>query len=217
MRGVDEQTGALFSYLSLEALIPWDRPLRAIRPLVNSALEHLSPTFDKLYASTGHTSIPPEKLLRALLLQAFYGLRSERQLMEQVTYKMLFRWFVGLSMDAPVWDVTVFTKNRERLLAGDVAVSFLLTVMGDPDVKRQLSTKHFPVDSTLIDAWASMKSFRRKDGQDEPPVGPGRNAERDFRGEKPATRPTPLRPTPMPGSIASLTASRRGCSSWATY
>lgn len=184
MRGADEQTGALFSYLSAEALVPRDHPLRAIRPLVNRALEQLSPTFDTLYASTGRTSIAPERLLRALLLQAFYGVRSERQLMEQVTYDMLFRWFVGLSMDAPVWDVTVFTKNRERLLEGDVAVSFLLAVMGDPAVKRLLSTEHFSVDGTLIDAWASMKSFRRKDGKDEPPAGPGRNAERDFRGEK---------------------------------
>jgi transposase len=112
MRGTDEQTGALFSYLSPEALVPRDHPLRPIRLLVNAALERLSPTFDTLYASSGRTSIAPEKLLRALLLQAFYGIRSERQLMEQVTYNMLFRWFVGLSMDAPVWDVTVFTKNR---------------------------------------------------------------------------------------------------------
>ena len=184
MRGADEQTGALFSYLSPDALVPRDHPLRAIRRLVNAALETLSPKFDALYASSGRTSIAPEKLLRALLLQAFFSVRSERQLMEQVTYNMLFRWFAGLSMDAPVWDVTVFTKNRERLLAGDVAVSFLVSVMGDPAVKRLLSTEHFSVDGTLIDAWASMKSFRRKDGQDEPPSGPGRNAERDFRGER---------------------------------
>jgi len=184
MRGTDEQTGALFSYLSPDTLVPRDHPLRAIRPLVNTALETLSPKFDTLYASSGRTSIAPEKLLRALLLQAFYGVRSERQLMEQVTYNMLFRWFVGLSMDAPVWDVTVFTKNRDRLLAGDVAVSFLVAVMGDPAVKRLLSTEHFSVDGTLIDAWASMKSFRRKDGRDEPPAGSGRNADRDFRGEK---------------------------------
>ena len=184
MRGADEQTGALFSYLSPEALVPHDHPLRAVRPLVNTALDKLSTRFDGLYSSGGRSSIAPEKLLRALLLQPFYGIRSERQLMEQVTYNMLFRWFVGLSMDAPVWDVTVFTKNRDRLLAGDVAVSFLLAVMGDPAVKRLLSSEHFSVDGTLIDAWASMKSFRRKDGQDEPPSGPGRNAERDFRGEK---------------------------------
>ena len=183
MRGADEQTGALFSYLSPDALVPPDHPLRSIRSLVNTALEKLSPRFDTLCSPTGRTSIAPEKLLRALLLQAFYGVRSERQLMEQVTYNMLFRWFVGLSMDAPVWDVTVFTKNRERLLAGDVAVSFLLAVMGDPAVRQLLSTEHFSVDGTLIDAWASMKSFRRKDGGDEPPAGAGRNAERDFRGE----------------------------------
>ena len=183
MRGADEQTGALFSYLSPDALVPPDHPLRSIRPLVNTGLDQLSPIFDTLYSPTGRTSIGPDSVRGALLLQAFYGVRSERQLMEQVTYNLLFRWFVGLSMDAPVWDVTVFTKNRERLLAGDVAVSFLLAVMGDPAVRQLLSTEHFSADGTLIDAWASMKSFRRKDGGDEPPAGAGRNAERDFRGE----------------------------------
>jgi transposase len=174
----------LFSYLSPDALVPRDHPLRLIQPLVNAALEKLSPEFSRLYAPCGRASIAPEKLLRALLLQAFYGVRSERQLMEQVTYNMLFRWFIGLSMDASVWDVTVFTKNRERLLAGDIAVEFLLAVMGDAAVKRLLSNEHFSVDGTLIDAWASMKSFRRKDGGGDGPAGPGRNAERDFRGEK---------------------------------
>jgi transposase len=140
MRSADEQTGALFSYLSPDALVPLDHPLRAICPLVNAALSELSPKFEGIYASGAWTSIAPEKLLRALLSQAFYGVRSERQLMEQVTYNMLFRWFIGLSMDAPVWDVTVFPKNRERLLDGDVAVSFLLAVMGDPAVKQLLST-----------------------------------------------------------------------------
>jgi len=130
MRGSDEQSGAMFSYLSPDALVPAEHPLRLIRPLVNAALERLSPEFSRLYAPGGRASIAPEKLLRALLLQAFYGVRSERQLMEQVTYNMLFRWFIGLSMDAPVWDVTVFTKNRERLLAGDIAVAFLLAIMG---------------------------------------------------------------------------------------
>jgi len=202
MRGLDGQTGALFSYLSPEVLVPRDHPLRGIRPLVNGALEKLSPEFDKLYAVGGRASIPPEKLLRALLLQAFYGVRSERQLMEQVTYNMLFRWFIGLSMDAPVWDVTMFTKNRERLLAGDIVVEFLLAVMNDPATRQLLSNEHFSVDGTLIDAWAelakgsakrslverpaegSMKSFRRKDGSDDPSCGVGRNAERDFHGEK---------------------------------
>jgi len=151
MRGADEQTGALFGYLSPEALVPGDHPLRSIRRLVNVGLETLSPQFDRLYASGGRTSIAPEKLLRALLLQAFYGVRSERQLMQQVTYNMLFRWFIGLSMDAAVWDVTVFTKNRERLLEGDVAMSFLLAVMDDAAVKRLLSSDHFSVDGTLIE------------------------------------------------------------------
>src|ERR671917_752470 len=181
MRGADEQTGALFSYLSPDAMVPKDHPLRAIRPLVNAALARLSPDFERLYAQTGRASIAPEKLLRALLLQAFYTVRSERQLMEQLTYNMLFRWFVGLSLDAPVWDVTVFTKNRERLLEGDIARGFLRAVLVDPAVKRLLSTEHFSVDGTLIEAWASMTSFRPKDGGDEP-RGPGRNGERGFRG-----------------------------------
>jgi transposase len=164
--------------------VPRQHPLRSIRRLVNAALEKLSGKFATLYADSGRPSIAPEKLLCALLLQAFHGVRSERQLMEQINYNMLFRWFIGLSMDAPVWDVTVFTKNRERLLEGDVAVSFLLAVMGDPAVKRLLSSEHFSVDGTLIDAWASMKSFRRKDGVDDPPSGPSRNAGRNFRNEK---------------------------------
>jgi transposase len=216
MRGVDEQTGALFSYLSSDGLVPREHPLRSIRLLVNQALEKLSPQFEALYAPGGRTSIAPEKLLRALPLQAFYGVRSERQLMEQVTYNMLFRWFIGLSMDAPVWDVTVFTKNRERLLAGDVAVSFLLAIMGDPAVKRLLSTEHFSVDGTLIDAWASMKSFRPKGGQDDPPSGPGRNGERISAAKSAATRRMPRRPTPTPGSIASPRGSHRGFVSWDT-
>ena len=183
MRGEDEQTGALFSYLSAEALVPSDHPLRAIRVLVNRALERLSPEFARLYPPTGRASIAPEKLLRALLLQAFFGVRSERQLMEQVAYNMLFRWFIGMSMDAPVWDVTVFTKNRQRLLDGDIARQFLLAVMSDPEVAQLLSDEHFSVDGTLIQAWASLKSFQPKDGSGPPP-GPGRNAERDFHGEK---------------------------------
>ena len=123
MRGTDRQTGRMFSYLSPETLVPQDHPLRVIRPLANAALDRLSSAFDKLYSVVGRPSIPPEKLLRALLLQAFFSVRSERQLMEQMTYNMLFRWFVGLSMDAPVWDVTVFTKNRDRLLEGDIAAA----------------------------------------------------------------------------------------------
>src|ERR671916_3499962 len=187
MRGADEQTGALFSFLSPDAMVPKDHPLRAIRPLVNAALARLSPDFARLYAPTGRASIAPEKLLRTLLLQAFYSVRSERQLMEQLTYNMLFRWFVGLAMDAPVWDVTVFTKNRERLLEGDIARGFLRAVLVDPAVKRLLSSEHFSVDGTVIEAWASMKSFVPKDGDGKPPAaesGGGRNAERNFHGEK---------------------------------
>lgn len=183
MRGTDEQSGAMFSYVSCEARVPADHPLRAIRMIVDEALEVLSPEFEQLYAKTGRPSIPPEKLLRALLLQAFYSVRSERQLMEQLDYNLLFRWFVGLAMDAPIWDASVFTKNRERLLEGDVAAKFMAAVLAQPRVKRLLSDDHFSVDGTLIEAWASMKSFRPKDGSDEPP-GPGRNAERNFHGEK---------------------------------
>ncbi len=172
----------MFSYISPEGLVPQTHPLRAIRPLVNAALQRLSPQFDKIYAPGGRNSIAPERLLRALLLQALFSVRSERQLMEQITYNMMFRWFVGLSMDAPVWDVTVFTKNRERLLRGDIARGFLAAILVDPQVKPLLSDEHFSVDGTLIEAWASMKSFRPKDGSGEPPA-PGRNGEVDFRGE----------------------------------
>jgi transposase len=182
MRGADRQTATMFSYVSPEGLVPQGHPLRAIRPLVNAALERLSPRFDTIYAPGGRDSIAPEKLLRALLLQALFSVRSERQLMEQITYDMMFRWFVGLSMDAPVWDVTVFTKNRERLLAGDIARGFLAAILVDPQVKSLLSDEHFSVDGTLIEAWASTKSFRPKDGSDEAQP-PGRNGEVDFRGK----------------------------------
>jgi transposase len=188
MRGGDVRTEGLFSYLSCEARVPQDHPLRPIRAIVNEALQTLSPEFNRLYARIGRPSIPPEKLLRALLLQAFYSVRSERQLMEQLDDNLLFRWFTGLAMDAPIWDVTVFTKNRERLLDGDVAAKFMAAVLGQPRVKALLSEDHFSVDGTLIEAWASMKSFKPKDeADDEPPeggAGGGRNAERDFHGEK---------------------------------
>ena len=183
MRGGDTRTEALFSYVSCEARVPKDHPLRAIRNIVNEALAALSPEFEKLYAKSGRPSIPPEKLLRALLLQAFYSVRSERQLMEQLDYNLLFPWFVGLSLDAMVWDVTVFTKNRERLIAGEIASQFMAAVLNQQRVRALLSDEHFSVDGTLIEAWASMKSFRPKDGSGEPPA-PGRNGERDFHGEK---------------------------------
>ncbi len=189
MRGDDRDSGGLFSYVSCEARVPADHPLRAIRAIVDEAFEVLSPEFERLYSKLGRPSIAPEKLLRALLLQAFYSIRSERQLMEQLDYNLLFRWFVGLSMDTPVWDATVFSKNRDRLIDGEIAAKFLAAVLAQPRIKALLSDEHFSVDGTLIDAWASMKSFRPKDegDDDEPPVGRkpgGRNAERDFRGEK---------------------------------
>ncbi|TWB12259.1 IS4 family transposase [Nitrospirillum amazonense] len=183
MRGGDIRTEGLFSYVSCEARVPAGHPLRAIRAICDEALEVLSPEFDALYAKVGRPSIPPEKLLRALLLQSFYSIRSERQLMEQMDYNLLFRWFAGLAMDAAIWDVTVFTKNRERLLSGDVAAKFLAAVVAQARGWNLLSDEHFSVDGTLIEAWASVKSFRPKDGDDNPP-GPGRNGERDFHGEK---------------------------------
>jgi len=183
MRGADERSDSLFSYVSCEARVPADHPLRAVRAIVDEALEVLSADFERLYSRIGRPSIPPEKLLRALLLQAFYSVRSERQLMQQLDYNLLFRWFIGLSMDAAIWDETVFTKNRDRLLEGEVAAKFMASVLSQPRVKKLLSQEHFSVDGTLIEAWASIKSFRPKDGSGEPPQ-PGRNGERSFHGEK---------------------------------
>jgi transposase len=157
--------------------------LRAIRKLVDAALSVLTKRFEALYSPTGRPSIPPEMLLRATLLQAFFSVRSERMLMEQIDYNLLFRWFVGLSIDAQVWHPTVFTHNRDRLLEAEVAHEFLAALLALPQVRRLLSSEHFSVDGTLIDAWASMKSFRPKDGSGEPP-GPGRNGERNFHNEK---------------------------------
>ncbi len=161
MRGVDERGCGLFSYVDLEARVPADHPLRAIRVLVDEALAALAGDFAVLYSRTGRPSIAPEKLLRALLLQAFYTIRSERQLMEQLDYNLLFRWFVGLSMDPPVWDATVYSKNRDRLVAGDVAARFLQAVLDGARARGLLSDEHFSVNGTPIGAWASMKSFRR--------------------------------------------------------
>jgi transposase len=183
MRGGDIRRDGLFSYVRPESRIPADHPLRAIRKVADEALRALDGKFAALYSENGRPSIPPEQLLRALLLQAFYTIRSERQLMEQLNYNLLFRWFVGLSVDDPVWVPTVFSKNRDRLLEGDIAAAFMDAVLNLPRVKVLLSDEHFSVDGTLIQAWASMKSFRRKDGNDEPPA-PGRNGERNFHGEK---------------------------------
>src|SRR5215831_17294142 len=185
MRGLDQRTGELFSYVDLEKRVPAKHPLRAIRALVNEVLGALDGEFSKLYADSGRPSIAPERLLRALLLQAFYTIRSERQLMELIDYNLLYRWFVGLGVDEPVWVATVFTKNRDRLLEADVARKFLAALMEHPKLRGLLSDEHFSVDGTQIAAWASMKSFKAKDGSGDPP-GPGRNGERDFHGEKPS-------------------------------
>jgi transposase len=183
MRGREEGCEGLFSYIRLDDRIPADHPLRPIKGLADAALESLNTRLEGLYSSMGRPSIPPEMLLRATLLQAFFSVRSERLLMEQINYNLLFRWFVGLPMDAPVWHPTVFTHNRDRLLEADVAHEFLAALLALPQVKTLLSSEHFSVDGTLIDAWASMKSFRPKDGSGEPP-SPGRNGERNFHKEK---------------------------------
>jgi transposase len=184
LRGSDERTGALFSYVDLEARVRKDHPLRSIRLVVNEALGAMAADLAALYSHTGRPSIAPEKLLRAMLLQAFYSIRSERQLMERLEFDLLFRWFVGLGIDDPAWDHSTFSKNRDRLLEGAVAARLLSAILAQPRVKRLLSTEHFSVDGTLVQAWASMKSFKPVDGPDDrdPPTG-GRNPEADFRGE----------------------------------
>lgn len=185
MRGGDTRTGELFSYVDLEARVRRDHPLRAIRKFVNEALGALEREFAALYSPIGRPSIPPEKLLRAMLCQAFYSIRSERLLMERLEYDLLFRWFVGIGVDDAAWDHSTFSKNRDRLLEGDIAAKFLAAVLAQPRVKRLLSSDHFSVDGTLIEAWASMKSVKPRDGSGEPPVqGGGRNAEADFHGQK---------------------------------
>jgi transposase len=184
MRGSDERTGSLFSYVNLEVRVRVDHPLRTIREIANAALNDMSRAFTALYTDFGRPSIAPERLLRAMLLQAFYGIRSERQLMERLEFDLLFRWFIGLGVDDPVWDHSTFSKNRDRLLEGKIAAKFLSAVLAQPEVKRLLSSDHFSVDGTLIEAWASIKSFRRKDGGDDDFQGPGRNAERNFHQEK---------------------------------
>lgn len=189
MRGGDERTGSLFSYVDLEARVRVDHPLRTIRVLANEALSALSGDFSALYSGLGRPSIAPERLLRAMLLQAFYSIRSERQMMERLEFDLLFRWFVGLGVDDTAWDHSTFSKNRDRLLEGDIAAKFLAAVLAQPRVKRLLSSDHFSVDGTLIEAWASMKSFKPKQAPTpppggEPPPGGGRNAEADFHDEK---------------------------------
>src|SRR5262244_739768 len=184
MRGDHDEQADVWSYIPLEQRVPADHPLRPMRAMVDTVLTELSPQFTPLYARVGRPSIPPEYLLRALLLQILYSVRSERMLMEQLDYNLLFRWFAGLNMHDPIWDVTVFTKNRERLLDGDIAEAFFQAVLQQARERSLLSDEHFTVDGTLLEAWASVKSYQRKDAKnDVPPDDPG-NATVDFHGEK---------------------------------
>jgi transposase len=229
MRGSDLRSGELFSYVDLEDRVPAKHPLRKIRQIVNDVLQGLDGDFAKLYAVDGRPSIPPERLLRASLLQAFYTIRSERQLMEQLDYNLLYRWFVGLGIDDPVWVPTVFSKNRDRLLEADVARQFLKQLLGHQEVSPLLSDEHFCVDGTQLQAWASMKSFVPKEaasGDDAgapPSAGPGATALRRrtaMRQHPPANalsrrryRSLPMRPRPpiitaMPRSTSTARSDR---------
>jgi transposase len=184
MRGPDAMQEALFSFTSLDGFVPSDHPLRSVKALVDESLRSLNGLFNEIYADTGRASIAPEKLLRALLLQVFYTVRSERMLMEQIRYNMLFRWFVGLAIDDAVWDHSVFSKNRDRLLEHEVIEAFFAEVMKRADGAGLLSREHFSVDGTLIQAWASHKSFKPKaEDDDQTPDGPGRNAQADWKGK----------------------------------
>src|SRR6202161_4961945 len=184
MRGPDHQQSAIFSYLSPEQRVPSGHPLRAIRLLTDTILTQLSQVFSRMYAKLGRRSIPPEKLLRALLLQVVYTVRMERMLMEQLEYNLLFRWFVGLNMDEPVWDVTVFTKNRERLLKADIAKKFFEQVLKQAQALDLMSDEHFTVDGTLLEACAGLERFKRVDGGGEPAADDPGNPTVDFHGEK---------------------------------
>lgn len=183
MRGEDVKQEGLFSYVSTESRIPMDHPLRGVRTMMDEALREMDPMFRAVYSDVGRPSIPPEKLLRALLLQVLYTVRSERLLCEQLDYNLLFRWFVGLSVDEPVWDHSTFTKNRDRLLSEDAAGILLNSILETAQGAGFLSDEHFSVDGTLIEAWASLKSFRPKDEDSTPSSSGGRNASVDFRGE----------------------------------
>lgn len=183
MRSPDHDQTGMFSYISLEERVPQDHPLRPIRRMVNEALRELSPIFTRMYAATGRGSIPPEQLLRALLLQVLYTIRSERQLIEQLDYNLLYRWFVGLSPDDTVWDHSTFSKNRDRLLTADVAAEFFAQIRQQAEDADLLSNEHFSVDGTLLAAWASLKSFRSKEATEPPPTDGTRNPTIDFKGE----------------------------------
>jgi len=186
MRGEDNKTEALFTYVTPESFVPKDHPLRAIRKMADEALAGMNKLFDSIYASAGRPSIPPEKLLKAQLLMILYSIRSNRQLVEQIHYNFLFRWFLGMALDEKIWDHSSFSKNSERLIGSEVAAVFLSRILEQAKRKRLLSNEHFTVDGTLIEAWASIKSFKPKDPQDGPPSGNGggKNDSVDFKGKK---------------------------------
>ena len=210
MRGKDIQQSAMFSYVSPEERVPADHPLRPIRTMVDVVLKGLSRSFGQLYVDWGRPSIAPEKLLRALLLQVLYTIRSERMLMEQLEYNLLFRWFVGLNMDEPVWVPTVFSKNRDRLLNGDIAEKFFAQVLKQARANDLLSEEHFSVDGTLIEAWASQKSFQRKDQGPTPATGgSGQSDASIFTGRSAATIRTPLQPIRRQGWHEKVEATSR--------
>jgi transposase len=209
MRGPDEQTKDMFSYLSPEERVRQDHPLRAIRRMTDDVLRVLSPRFTTMYSDIGRPSIPPEQLLRALLLQGLYTIRSERLLMEEIDYSVLFRWFIGLSMDEPIWSPTTFSKNRDRLLKADVASAFFDAVVDQAREAGLMSDEHFTVDGTVLEAWASLKSFQRKDaGPTPPPDDPG-NPTVNFHGKPGRTTRMRRRPTLMPSSIGRARAKKR--------
>src|ERR1700689_5607124 len=214
MRGADVEQGRLFSVVSLESRVPGDHPLRKIRPLLDETLESLDRTFEAIYAESGRPSIPPERLIRAQLLQVLYSVRSERQLMEQLDYNLLFRWFVGLEMDEAVWNVTVFTKNRERLIGGDIAEQLLLRVVEQARAGQLLSEEHFTVDGTLIQAWASRRSFKEK--ADPPTRGSGTGGRKLLRDTHQSTTEGDARlytksgaPAAVPGYLGHLLTENR--------
>ena len=215
MRGEDERSGSLFSYVDLEARVGRNHPLRTIRMIVNEALAALAGDFSALYSPMGRPSIPPEKLLRAMLLQTFYSIRSERLLMERLEYDLLFRWFVGIGVDDAAWDHSVFSKNRDRLLDGDIAAKFLSAVLAQPTVKKLLSTDHFSVDGTLIEAWG-VHEERQTEGWLGRTAGRGRRTHTKgtstARNDRTTRMPRP--PIPRPGSTAKGEARRRSCASW---
>ena len=215
MRWSDAVSGKLFSYVNLQKRVRSDHPLRVIRDIVNATLGGMSAEFDALYSPFGREFIPPERLFRALLLQVLYSIRSERQLVERIDFDLLFRWFVGLGIDDPVWDATTFTKNRDRLLEGDIATQFLAAVLAQPKVKALLSNEHFSVDGTLLEAWASTKSFRPKDGSGRRRIRAA-TASRISTVRSAATTRMPRPPIPMPGSTVKGEAKRPSCVSWGT-